>query len=149
MRSETYTAFLARRAKEKEGCRSHDCRVNADRDMALAFGGYKNELSFVAEQALSFEGINAAGMRIANDMVWTAGVYVAAQQVNAERSALISGNLGRALGKQKRYSDLLLSSNKALRQAAIRGRRMNTAINWGMLALGGVLLGGAAMKGRR
>ncbi len=149
MRNESYATFLANQLKAKEGCRSHECRVNADRSLGSAFGSYQAELLGVSSEALSMAGIESAAIRIDHDLVSTASTYAAAAVINAERSSLVKGSLTKAIGGEKRAADLIVKSAASLRQSASFGRGLNHVVNYGMLLTGGALLGAALMKGRR
>jgi hypothetical protein len=145
----TYTSFIADQTAGRKGCKSDTCRNNIDRAIKYALDLYKAELLKVFEQALSIEAINGAAMRISGDMSRTAGIYGAANRINADRSAAIQGKVGRILTSQGKAADVIMKANAKVRDAERYGKILNGLANYGPLAVGGLLLGGALWKRTR
>jgi hypothetical protein len=129
-------------------CQTNACKAPLDREHGATLERYKLDLSVTAADALSFDAISGALMRISGDLTMTAGIYAAAAAINANRTALAQGKLDQALSRQKNDASLLKTENQRLAAAITNGRRVNVLANYGMLAMGALLLGGAVMAGR-
>lgn len=145
----TWTEGIADLQAGKNGCTTHACRVRSDSEMALGFSAYKAALSAVVAEALSLDGVNAAAMRIAGDMTSTAGIYYAAQKINANKSAAINKDYPKLLAQSKTDSSLIIAENTKLKKAIDGGRVINSAVNYGALGIGAILLAGAIARSRR
>ncbi len=130
-------------------CQSNACKAPLDREHGTTLERYKADLSVTAADALSLDAVSGALMRISGDLTMTAGIYAAAAAINANRTALAQGKLDLALSRQKNDASLLKTENQRLASAITNGRRVNALANYGMLAMGALLLGGAALSGRK
>jgi hypothetical protein len=145
----TWAEGIAALISGKNGCTTHACRVQSDKNLALGFAQYKAELTAVATEALSLDGVTAAAMRIAGDMTSSAGIYYAAQQINANRSSVINRDYTRLLAASKDHADLIMSENAKLKKAIDTGVILNRVVNYGVLGVGATLFALALTKGRR
>lgn len=145
----TWTQAIANRSEQKKSCSSHACRVGVDNDVAKMMGWYKDDLTATAAQALSLDGVNAALLRITGDLTTTAGIYAAAASANAMRSAMAQKNLLAAVAKTKSDAELIVRLNREYKESIQSGKRKNGLINYGMLAAGVLLAGGAMYATRK
>jgi len=139
--------FIARRTRERQGCKSNECKRYADRDIGNAIGQY-NEILGAAVERAGPNPVLGIGMRIQADIVATGSVYAAGTAMRAERNAIRTGNTARIKQIMGRIGDpkyvATLQRNVELSRAY--GAVTNGLLNYGLPALGAVLLGAALMR---
>lgn len=148
VRHNTWVGYLANLTETRGKCTTNRCKAPLDQEHGRTLEWYKSDLAMTSAEALSMEAISAAMMRISGDLATTAGIYAAAGAINANRTALAQGNLSRALAKQKDDASLIMRENGNLSKAIAHGRHVNSITNYGMLAMGALLLGKAVLGGK-
>lgn len=141
---------IASRGAQRQNCESARCRSNADRDIAAYVSGYNTTLSNAVEQA-GPNSILAIGMAIQSDIVATGGAYASAAQIRIQKNALREGRLDRVRAVWDRMGDpsALRSAERKVSLSKAYGVTANAALNYGLPALGAVLLGSALLGRRR
>jgi len=141
--------FIARRTEERQGCKSDACRHYADRDIGNAVEQYNALLGSAVELA-GPDPILASGMRIQADIVSSASVYSAASALRVERNAIRSGNTTRIKAIMGRIGDPkhIQALQRKIALAKVTGPVLNGLLNFGLPALGAVLLGAAVLRRR-
>lgn len=163
----SYTEALAKTEERKRGCKdltrqagpAHITISATERTITNCRNGYGDRINYlrrvfpehcamVTDEALSFEAVNAASMRISSDLTQSIAIYSASRRVNENRSNLIRADLSRAVSKDQANGKLMLKMNDMVVEAGKRGRRLNKIINYGGVAIGAAILAGAVLKGR-
>lgn len=141
--------FIARRSQERQGCASDRCRQYADRDIAGRISRYNDILGAAVQQA-GPNHILEIGMRIQADIISTGAVYASATALRAEKNAIRAGNMSRVGKIMGRIGDprYVESLQRNVTLSRFYGAALNGTLNFGLPALGAVLLG-KAFFGRR
>lgn len=140
---------IAHRAAQRQNCESSKCRSNADRDIAAYVGGYNQVLSDACELG-GPNAILAIGMAIQADIVSTGSAYASAAQIRVQKNALRSGQLGRVRALWDRIGDpsAVKWAERKVAVSKAYGIAANAALNYGLPALGAVMIASALMKRR-
>jgi hypothetical protein len=141
--------FIARRSQERQSCKTDTCRRYADRDIGNYIGEY-NEILGAAVESAGPNEILATGMRIQADIVASGSVYASANALRAETNAIRSGNTDRIKRIMGRIGDpkYVASLQREVVVSRAFGAVMNGALNYGLPALGAVMIAGALLKRR-
>lgn len=141
---------IAHRSAQRQKCESATCRQHADRDIAAYVAGYNQQLSDACELA-GPNSVLAIGMAIQSDIVATGGAYAAAAQIRLQKNALRAGRLDRvrALWDQIGDPSAVKWAQRKVSASKAYGITMNAALNYGLPAVGAVMIAGALLKRRR
>jgi len=142
--------FIARRTAERQNCASDRCRHYADRDIASRISQYNDILGAAVSEAGPNQ-ILAIGMRIQADILATGAVYASATALRAEKNAIRSGNMSRIGKIMGRIGDphYVEGLRRSVTLSRVYGATANGVLNYGIPALGAMLLGAAVMKRKR
>jgi hypothetical protein len=90
-------------------------------------------------------------MRIQSDIVGTGGVYAAAAALRAQKNAIRTGNMSRVRAVLSRIGDPnhVASLERTVTLSKVYGATANALLNYGLPALGALLVGKAILGGRR
>lgn len=141
--------FIADRTEQRTRCASNECKRNADHDIGAAVGQYNDILGAAVERA-GPNPILGVGMRIQADIIATGSVYAAATAMRAERNAIRSGNAARIRKVMGRIGDpaYVASVQRTVQMSRAYGAVANGLLNYGLPALGAVLVAGAFLRKR-
>jgi hypothetical protein len=140
---------IARRTQDRQGCKSNECKRYVDRDVANAVEEYSAMLGRAVDRA----GPNAileTGMRVQADIIASASVYSAASALRVEKNAIRAGDARRIKAIMGRIGDPshIRALQRRVALAKVTGPVFNGILNYGLPALGAVLVGAAVLRRR-
>jgi hypothetical protein len=143
---------IARYQDIKSRCKSNTCKNINQKEVDKRVTAYGASLQGTLNAASDIGPLVSASLRVQNDIISTGATYKVAGVIRAQQQLLRSNAreaLLRSISKNRADAELVVRNNELMRDAAVFGRRMNGFLNYGMLALGGGILGAAVVRSRR
>lgn len=150
--SKQLVSEIARYQDIKSRCKSNTCKNINQKQIDQRVSSYGTSLQKTLDAASDIRPLVSAALRVQNDLISTGATYKVAGAIRAQQQLLRSNAkeaLLRSISKNRADAELVVKNNERLRDAQVFGKRMNTILNYGMLATGGGILLAAAMRSRR